>query len=885
MTFKKDYASKLTRLIIRFIYGKERSDEVYGDLEELYQQRSLSKGKWLASLHYVKDVLLSFRNIGLSDHPPVDFLGMTSNYVKVTFRTLGRHRTYSVLNILGLALGTAAFIFIHQYVVFERSYDRSYKNHEDLYRVTYKVYNQDELLYHSAAIPPTVAPFMQDKLPGVTTFTRAYLWDGYLVISYKDKKYREERVFMVDPGFLDVFDLSLVEGNPTTALSTYGAVVLSESAKRKYFGNEDAVGKTLSVDGLKDYKVTGVFKKMPANSHLQFDLLFSYETIKLWSEGETETDWYSDEFYSYIVLHDQVDPEAFLQDFNRFYDLEWGDKNSKDGVWKEYFLQPVVDIHLHSKLDREIDPAGQGDALSVLFLSIIGYALLFMAWMNYINLATARAIERAKEVGVRKIAGAHKRQLVFQFMVESSIINLLAIMLALGIVLGTFQYFKRIDMEGWDIAFLKTGIPWPELIAAYLFGSLLAGFYPALVLSSFKPIAVLKGKWSSSTSGNRLRKILVVFQFTVSVSMIAATIIIFLQLHHMKTQPLGFDNTQVLVVRGPGVTDTDVTENAFFQRHTQYMHRLQSTAGIISVTSGTNVPGEDILEQAYLKKQGEPGSELRSMPLLYIGFDYFSTLGVRFRAGRSFSKAVVTDTLAVVLNRSAIQKLGFDSAQDAVGQYIVFSSGLEAQVIGVVSDYQQQSVKTATEPLVFYPYPEEHYYYMIKLPGGNIPLLLQKVQEHYKVAYPNDPFDYFFLDEYYNRQYSSDHEFNNIFMVFAIFTIWIACLGLYGLSSFSATKRSREIGIRKILGANVPNIVRLISTEFLVLAACAYIIALPVIYFSMTEWLSTYATRIVIGPKVFILTGLILALTILLTVGHKTLAAARSNPVDALRSH
>lgn len=872
---------KIGRFILRLIYGK-LTDEIAGDLEELYYTRVEAKGKPKAILYYLKDVLLSFRNLDLG-FPPLlpNTMEMFKSYFQGTFRSMRKHRSHALLNLVGLVLGLVAFLLIDQYLAFEKSFDRFHTHHENLYRITYKLYHKNELLNHSAAIPPIVAPFMKSSLPGVRQFARAYPYPG-LVISYGKNRGREDRVFMVDPSFLQIFTFPMVEGDPATALLERGAVIISGSTKKKYFGSEPALGQTIAVDGVADYKVTGVFQDIPVNSHLQFDFLFSYETIKWWSEGETETNGYSDDFYSYLLLEDHVEPSRFMEKFTKAYDREWGEFNRQREAKREFELQPITSIHLHSHLAKEPDPRGQGDPLVILFLGIIAYAILFIAWSNYVNLSTARALDRAKEVGVRKVLGAQRAQLIQQFLVESGVMNLLALAMALGIVVLTLPYFNSFFNLQLDPGFLSDGRSWRQLLLLLAVGTLFPGLYPAFVLSAYRPVTALSGKGRQGFTHSFLRKVLVVSQFVASVSLVAATMIIFLQLRFMKAQELGFDHEGLMVIRGPGVTEDDINVNSFFYHNNRYLNALASFPEVLEVSAATNVPGEEIIDKCTIKIYQNDMS-YQGMPFLYVGYNYFSTLGIDFVSGRTFSKSFLNDTATVILNEAAIKKLGFREAQDAIGEEIIFGSGVVMKIIGVVQNYHQRSTRFAVTPMVFALYPDEWYYYLVKFQGRDYPAMIEKMSGSYKSFYPDDPFDFFFLDQFYDRQYQPSYKLSKIFSLFALFTILIACLGLYGLASFSASKRTKEIGIRKILGADVRNIITLISKEFLTLVTIAYVIACPLVYYTMTEWLANYATRIIIGPGIFLFAGIILFLAVFASVGFKTYLTARSNPIHALK--
>ncbi len=807
---------------------------------------------------------------------------MFKNYLKITLRNISKNKIYSGLNIIGLALGMAACLFILQYVSYERSYDKFHENHEDLYRVRYKVYRNGELNIDCAAAVPRVGPFMKEKMPEVRAFARAYPTSG--VVTYKETKFREERMHIADPDFLKIFTFPLIEGDVETALAEPNTVVISETAAKKYFGNTDPIGKMMNVDGEHSVSVTAVAKDVPNNSHIKFDFLISYETLNNQtrnddgsSSSETAWGWY--DFNTYVLLEPGTDIADYDTRFAEYLWDERGETFEKYNFKAEFPLQPITDIHLYSNLLQESEPEEQGDGDAVFFLTIIAFFILLIAWINYVNLSTARSIERAKEVGIRKTMGAYRKQLIYQFISESFILNLIAMILGLGIVVLGIKNFNQLTDSQLSLQFLLDPVFWIVLVAIFITGSVFSGLYPAFILSSYKPVSVLKGRLSAGRSGNYLRRILVVFQFAASITLIAGTIVVYQQLGHMKALDLGFDMTETLVVKGPDVFGADSLYESTVET---FRNELLKNPEIGQITASSNVPGDEIFWTNGIKKHTEGRDSYKIIYNVGIDYNYFPAYDIEILAGRNYGPTFTTDTGSLILNEAAIPYLGFESAEEAINQKVTFW-GQPKTIVGIVDNYNQMSAKAEVSPIAFPLVLRASSYYTLKLKGDNYQSALEKVQAEYNGFFPGNPFDYFFLDEFFNRQYNNEQKFSRVFTLFAGFAIIVACLGLFGLSSFSALQRTKEIGIRKAIGANIRNIVFLLSREFVILVLIANVIAWPAVYFIMDNWLNNFANRIVIGLPVFLFSGVLVILIAIMTVGYKTVLTARSNPVNALR--
>ena len=777
-----------------------------------------------------------------------DVLALLRNYLRSTLRTISKNKVYMLLNILGLALGMAACLFILQYVSYERSYDTFHENYEDLYRVRYQIYRNNALEVDCAAAVPRVGPFMKEKMPEVVDFARAYPMSG--VVAYENIQFREERMHMADPSFLEIFTFPLEEGDAQRLSEPY-TVVISRSAADKYFKHDDPIGKRLKIDGNDEVEVVGVAADAPNNSHIKFDFLISFETLNVRTRNDdgisaSETSWGWYDYNTYVLLHPDTDPMTFDEKFRTYLWEERGDQFRERNFHTDFPLQAVADIHLHSDLLQESEPEEQGDGQAVAFLGIIALFILLIAWINYVNLSTARSLDRSQEVGVRKTLGATRRQLVYQFLTESFVLNFFAFCISIAIVVLGIRSFNRLTDSSLNLAFLSDGVFWAYVLGVLSLGSVLAGLYPAFVLSSFRPVEVLKGKFSSAQSGNILRKALVVFQFAASVTLIASTIIVYQQLAHMKNMDLGFDMKETLVVEGPSV----IGDSLYASTDRAFKDEVLKNASISRVSSSSNVPGDEIFWTNGIKREEQSRENFKIIYNVGVDYEYFDTYQIKMLAGRNYGQRHATDTASLILNNAAIRYLGFSSPDEALGKKVTFW-GRPKSIVGIVDDYHQMSAKSAIAPIAF-PLIEGANYYTFKINGENPRNTVRHVQELYSSFFPGNPFDYFFLDQFFNRQYANEQKFSRVFSLFAGFAIFVACLGLFGLASFSAIKRSKEIGVRKILGASVPNIVELLSREYIVLIVLANIIAWPAIYFIMTNWLENFSNRISLGWTAFL---------------------------------
>ena len=811
---------------------------------------------------------------------------MLTNYLKLAFRNLTKRKGYSLLNIAGLAIGIACCVLIFQYVAYERSYDSFPEKADQIVRLRLDSYQQGKLAWKSATSYPAFGPTLKKDFPEVEDYCR--LIDADLLLSNEERnvKFNEEKGYYADPSFLSMFNLQLIKGNPKTALDAPGKILLSEKTAKKYFGNDDPMGKRLvyrDPEYTTSFEVAGIFKEFPSNSHLIINHLVSYSSLgsRLRQQGDTtnatETNfgWY--DFYTYLQMKQGTDLKRFESKLPAYCDkyINNGDWQKKNNVRDELHVIPLRDIYLYSNFNQEAEVNGNGQ--SVAFLFLIAFLIIGIAWINYINLATARSLERAREVGIRKVAGAIRKNLIIQFMVESFMLNLVALVVAGIIVFLLTPWFNHLTGTTGVAGFISSKY-WMLFLIMFVGGSVLSGLYPAFVLSGFKPVSVLKGLFKNTASGYLLRKGLIIMQFATSVVLIAGTIIVFQQVNYMRNQSLGVNINQTLVVDGAQSLPDSLYQNVF----QPFKTALLQLPGVQTASSSTSVMGKEIYWTNGSKKLT---AEAKNVTLYNIGVDYdfLPSFDLQLKAGRNFSKDFPTDEKGVLLNESAAKLLGFEDFNKAINEKF-FSAGDTVTLVGIVNNYHHQGLQKAIDPMIFRLRPNARQAYSLKIKTSNVPATIAAVQKTWNKFFPADPFNYYFLDDLFDQQYKADQSFGKIFGLFAFLAIIIACFGLLGLSAYNVLQRTKEIGIRKVLGASVQNVLYILSKDFITLVLIAFVIAVPVTWFIMHSWLQDFAYRISIQIWVFAIAGVLAILIALLTIGIQALKAAVANPVKSLRT-
>lgn len=800
---------------------------------------------------------------------------MLSNYLLSFFRQIYRNKVFSILNLLGLSVGMAAFMLLLQFVVYEKSFDEFHKHSDNIYRIRYDSYLEGKRMFACAAAVPAVGPAMKNNFPEVLEFSWAFP-DSRVVTTENNISYREKKIQIATPSFLTMFSWELIAGD-TSALTKPYTVVLTESTAKRYFGDEDPIGKMIKTFDDQSFEVRGVIKDVPANSHIKFSLLVSAETLHQFSDNASRTAWGWYDFNTYIQLKEGTDPLVFQEKFASWLAEERKEEFEENNRLQEFILQPLEDIHLHSDLLQESEPEEQGDADTILILNIIALAVLGIAWINYINLSSSRALERAREVGIRKVVGSQHKQLIIQFLTESLLMNILAAGISLIIVALFLPYFNQLTERSLSLSLFREPFFWAGLVGLLLTGAILAGLYPSFVLSSFKPVLVLKGKYGEPGRGFLMRKVLVVFQFTASVVLIAGTFLIHSQLKYMRNMDLGVDIDQKLVLMGPGVI-TDTTFNEVFRTFKTEVNRIP---GIEQLTSSSNIPGDEIFWASGISRVDE--DESRGV-IYVIGMDedYLSAFDIELLAGRNFSPEYGTEDLAIILNESATKFLGYETPEAAIDQIVNFH-GEERHIVGVINDYHQMSLKQEPIPLLYRYFPAFRSLFSMRVDPEQLDASMAELEKVWETFFEGNPFDTFFLDEFFDRQYRIEKQLNTSVGFFALIAILIAALGLFGLSSYTTLQRTKEIGIRKVNGASSSRILRLLSREYLELIVLAVAIASPITWFVIRRWLETYPYQVKIHWWLFLLTGIFALLLALIAVSIQTLRAANNNPTDSLK--
>lgn len=866
---------------LRFFYWfchPDLQEELVGDLEENFYYNLEERGHAFANREFYCEVLLLFRPSVIKPLRFPNFFkispDMLKHYFKVALRNLVRQKSYSLINISGMAIGLAIVMLIALFVRKELSYDTFHEKADSIYRLTH-IYS----FVHGPWGPTMVADY-----PEVLDASRVS-WTGKLKTRLEDGQTFFENFHLAEPNFFDFFTYSFIEGDKNTALDQPDALVLTESIAIKYFGTTKALGKTVRVRNMAGHdslllKVTGVMEDVPENSHVHFDQLASFQLVKTGSWSSLLDDWYQDWVITYLLLDKNADYRALNDKMPAFFERHTGEVGGR--VTES--LQPLLDIRLHSShLRRDVEV--QGDINHVRIFAATAILILIIACFNFMNLATARAVRRAKEVGIRKVVGALRRQLLWQFLGESFLLTMISVLLALGItklILPYFQDFLAISIQplpgdfGWILS---------SLLGLTVVVSLLAGGYPALILSQFRPMYTLKTKMDGGKNSTLFRKGLVVMQFGISTILIIGTIVVFKQMKYMKNKSLGYDIEQVLFMNyGQGMMeDFDKVKGA-----------LEQNPNVLSIANTTDIMGT----VAYMWRFRFDGEHEQphgdNLPQFMVGENFIETLDIEILEGRSFRKGYAPDTAGFILNESmvadAIARFGekwrnpiglnLDFLVTRDGEWQVQKSG---PVIGVVKNFHFRSLQHAIQPLIIHYQPDWGGRIVLRISPQDIPGTLAFLEEKWQEWGRERPFHYQFLDERFDENYQAEENFSSILFAFCILAVFIACLGLFGLASFTAEQYVKEIGIRKILGASWLDITGIFLRAFLQPVVLAFFLAIPIGYLAMNKWLENFAYRINIDASTFVFAGILAILIALITISYRTLSAAKRNPVEALR--
>lgn len=796
-------------------------------------------------------------------------------------RNMKKRRGYIVLNVGGLAIGLTSFLFITLYVIHELSYDRFHSNYKNIYRV--KIIGQmagGKLDQAISAAP--MAQAMLNDYPEVLKATRVTRRGAWL-IGFGEKKFNEDGVLFADSTFFDVLDFKMVKGDPRSALVRPRSMVLTEEYARKYFGDQDPMGLRITVEADTIlYTVTGVVRNVPDNSHIKFDMLASMSTYPGMANNSV---WVSHNFYTYIVVKENTNIEELQSKFQEMVIKYVGPQLQqilgqtvedfrKAGNEFSYVIEPLKDIHLKGAVQYNLEPAGS--ITTVYIFGVIGILILVVAIINYINLATAKSASRAKEVGVKKVSGARKSGLILQFLGESVFFVALATLIAAALVFALTSSFNQLIGKELSVGLFDNFPGILLLILLIVVVGVASGFYPAFVLASFNPVEVLKGTLNPGSMSKRLRAVLVVFQFTVSIVIIIGSIIVYAQLHFMTRKDLGFKKENLIIIRRP---------DAFFRQTESFRNQVLQIPGVDKVGFSRAVPGTTYSNNGFLKDD-DPEKNTYLINQAQVSLDYPEALGVELTGGRFFSREYGTDSIAVMINEAAVKELGL---KDPVGKFLLQPRGpqqfQQLQIIGVMKDFNIESMHKEITPVCFTVMGQGggDQYATVRLTGNDIPGTIRAIEQTWQKFTANQPFQYDFFTDTWNKLYSSEMKTGKIFILFSVLAVFIACLGLLGLVTYITNKRTREIGIRKTYGASGMTVLGLLSKEVVALIIISSIIAYPIAYFGSGYWLEGFASKVDVSPLVYILATLLTLLIGWLSISYQTFRAAAYNPAAALR--
>jgi putative ABC transport system permease protein len=796
---------------------------------------------------------------------------MLKNYLKVALVNLKKHKAFSFINIFGLAIGMACCILIAVYVFHELSYDKFHEKGDRIYRLRSELKISGEHLDIPKSSPPMAEYLIQNYLE-VNDAVR-FRSIGRVPVRFRDSLHYEDSLFFADQSVFDIFTFPLVKGDPRTALSTAHSIVVSEDMARKYFGSDDPIGKLLNINNQFDFTVTGVMKNVPHNSHFAFNMLCSFETFAQNNKREMQN-WLSINNYTYILLGKGANYKQLELKFPDMIEKRVGTMLKYVKGEMVLSLQPLTSIHLHSDLMQEI--SGNSNIIYVYIFSAIALFILAIACINFMNLSTARSTSRVREVGLRKVLGADRGKIILQFLSESILNSLISCILALILVDLTLPLFRSIPGIELRIDYAQNFWLIPGLVGLALLVGLIAGSYPAFFLSAFQPTRVLKGEFKAGKTGNRFRSTLVIVQFTISIALIVGTIVVFNQLDYMKNKRLGFLKEQVVVI--------PISDESTLDSLRPVKQELENYSGIDRVAASSHVPGQTTYVNPFMP-EGFALDQLQYMGELYIDHEFIPTMGIEIVAGRNFSTDFTTDTSqSVIINETAAQKFGWEKPIGKTIQELSTSQQLKKYtVIGVVKDFHIESLRKKITPLFIGCTTHIFNSLSIRIKTENIPATLSFLESKMRQIDPFRPFEYAFLDDSFDAQYRSEERLSRIFSYFAILAVFIACLGLFGLASFTAEQRTKEIGIRKILGASVSGIVLLLSKEFTKWILIANAIAWPIAYFALRLWLQGFAYRTGLTLIAFVFSAVISITVAVLTVSYQAIKSAVTNPVNSLR--
>ena len=846
-----------------------------GDLMEEFREIAVKRGSLRAKMWYWIQVLYSLPYyVILTLYWRI---AMFKNYLKTAFRNIRRYKGYSFINIFGLAIGIASCMMIMLFVRSEISYDKFHENSDRIYRVTLTG-NIGANQFSVADGPFPLAHALVTDYPEVVEAARIYR-QGNVYVRHEDKQFREERFLWADSSIFDVFTISLIIGDQEKALKEPNSVIINPATAEKYFGNENPMGKILVFEDGTLYKVTAIAKELPQASHFHFDFLAAFSTL----DASRDPNWIGNGVHTYIVLQagfpwkkfDAKLPQVSENYVGPLIEQAMGityDQFLAAGNCFGFSLQPLLDIHLHSDLGNELEPNGNFN--TVIIFSAIAAVILFVACINFINLATARSAQRANEVGVRKVVGSNKKQLVNQFLAESIVLTAIAVIFALILVVLLLPIFNRLVGKDFSMSFLTDGVYLAGIICSIFIIGLIAGGYPAFMLASFQPVTVLKGKIQSGVKGRIFRNVLVVTQFVASIVLFIGTVVIYNQLYYLRNKELGFDKEQLVIVQNA---------QRIGSQQQSFKNELKQVAGVVNATFSNSLPQMSLNGQVF-QKEGAEGNESHTLVNLAVDYDFLDTYRIEMVEGRFFTPDRSTDSLAVILNEAAVKALNLSNPMEERLIQVAGDGDRILHIIGIYKNFHLQSLHESIRPMIStLLHDEPGRYLSVRIQPGMIEETIQYIEEKWNQFVPDQPLEYVFLDERFDQMYRTEIQAGRVFTAFAVLAIFIASLGLFGLASFTTNQRTKEIGIRKVMGASIHGIVLLLVKEFVKWVLIANIVAWPIAYYAMNKWLQNFAFRTGLEIWIFVVSAMAALVIAVFTVSYQSIRAAFANPANSLR--
>lgn len=860
--------------ILRWFCTEEHLDILQGDLLELYEYRLQDKGKRKARLHYIKDSFDMLRPFALKKRKfklKNNSITMFKNHIKIGWRNIVRYKGHSIINILGLAFGLACCIVIYRYVKDEVSYDTFHEKADRIHRIVYSTNDDRTPSNANGSFGPASA--MANDFPEVETYTRLQMIGrgSKLVMKYGEKRFYEDKFFFADSTFFDVFTFPMIHGDSKTALKAPNSLVITQSTAKRYFGDTNPMGEFLEADiendgQRKKFMITGVVQDVPSNSHFKFDILASFSTQDASSTSSWGGFW---QVFSYVVLNPQTNHLSLNKTLETYTEKYMG----KDKDWYQVSLQPIVDIHLTSNLKSEILPTSS--YTKVIVFSAVGVLIFMIACINFLTLSTARSSRRAKEVGVRKTFGAHRKQLFGQFISEAFLNGAIATVLALIISNLAFPLVNGITDKNLSLIIDNNILEVIGMaLGAIALVTFMAGLYPAIFLSSFKPITALRSVVTNQGAIGRVRQVLVVFQFTISIALMVASLVVARQMDFMRTQNISENGDQVIVLP----MNSELRKNL-----SAYENKLNKIPGVRSFSGTSKVPARGSSSDCFTFGEDKSGCAYYYL----VDFDYPKTMDYKLLAGRLFDKRIGSDSVfAFVINEAALTEFGLGTAEEAIGKPFARSKYETGHIIGVVENFHVHSLHRAFEASYMLVAPSNyHEYFAVRISSQDVAGTLSKLGDEWANFSQEAPFDYFFLDDAFEKLHLEDVRTGKVVSTLTLIAIFIAAIGLFGLASFMSEQKSKEIGIRKVLGASVVTILVLMSKSYIKLILIASIIATPLAYWFLNQWLSGFEYRVAFNPIFFVISILIVSLVVLGSIGYQSLKAAITNPINSLRNH